>query len=455
MLLSDDWIKRIYRAAIDRRFTDQRSVLLAKVNQSFVAGLPHANAPAAQLLLDLRRMNEVDHLLDGSVPLEAWLDEATMLATGNKEELVFQEALDELRRGRRRDHASTPPPARPRAHFLDDAPFKIDRPESQELWSILEENIYRPEDIVEVAGKAGVPRASIRVDQTPHHLWHSVLEAAAARGKARSLVEIVANDPGWAGIRPRLVELLGNTFSREPLSAALDWKAKPPAQGFERGTRPGGVRWVNVHFLTEGTERAKSVVRVDAFFGGQSFMGTGFFIAKGRLLTNHHVLFQDGAKADRVEIWLGYESAADGNIAPPQKIHIDAPVIYGNREFDCATLEVNDAGAADISPLALGSQKAPKIGDYASIIQHPHGLPKKLGIFGSDLRYIDDNVLQYLTDTEVGSSGAPVFNERWEVIALHHAWKEIHLPGGGAEVRNEGIRIERVKDVLRREGKLA
>ena len=29
----------------------------------------------------------------------------------------------------------------------------------------------------------------------------------------------------------------------------------------------------------------------------------------------------------------------------------------------------------------------------------------------------------YSTDTEAGSSGSPVFNDQWEVVALHHSVK--------------------------------
>ena len=59
--------------------------------------------------------------------------------------------------------------------------------------------------------------------------------------------------------------------------------------------------------------------------------------------------------------------------------------------------------------------------------------------------YVDDNVVQYLTDTMPGSSGSPVFNAAWEVVALHHSGGWFREPGGKEQLfRNEGIAIGQV-----------
>ncbi len=42
-----------------------------------------------------------------------------------------------------------------------------------------------------------------------------------------------------------------------------------------------------------------------------------------------------------------------------------------------------------------------------------------IGLSHNLVRHVDRDVLQYWTDTKVGSSGAPVFNSRWEVVGLH------------------------------------
>ena len=61
--------------------------------------------------------------------------------------------------------------------------------------------------------------------------------------------------------------------------------------------------------------------------------------------------------------------------------------------------------------------------------------------------------MQYLTDTLGGSSGAPVFNEDWLVVALHHWGKTVDVDGT-REIRNQGVTIGRVADGLRSHGVL-
>ena len=101
--------------------------------------------------------------------------------------------------------------------------------------------------------------------------------------------------------------------------------------------------------------------------------------------------------------------------------------------------------------LGLRGAAAPRKDDYVFIIQHPDGGPKMIGLSHNLVRYVDDDVLQYWTDTKAGSSGAPVFNSRWEVVGLHHRW--VQAPEGeGVTYRNQGRRIGRVLEGLERHG---
>ena len=65
----------------------------------------------------------------------------------------------------------------------------------------------------------------------------------------------------------------------------------------------------------------------------------------------------------------------------------------------------------------------------------------------------DDLVVHYLTDTQEGSSGAPVFNARGQLIALHHAGGRPQQVVGKPPVKkNEGIRISCIVAGLREQG---
>ena len=61
------------------------------------------------------------------------------------------------------------------------------------------------------------------------------------------------------------------------------------------------------------------------------------------------------------------------------------------------------------------------IGDFASIIQHPSGQEKQIAIRENQIMDMAADRLFYKSDTAQGSSGAPVFNDQWQVIALHSA----------------------------------
>jgi V8-like Glu-specific endopeptidase len=87
-----------------------------------------------------------------------------------------------------------------------------------------------------------------------------------------------------------------------------------------------------------------------------------------------------------------------------------------------------------------------KVGDHVNIIQHPGGGPKQISFTANIVVFADESRVQYLTDTLPGSSGSPVFEISWNVVALHHSggWlTEPNLPKA-AYYRNEGIPIARI-----------
>jgi len=55
------------------------------------------------------------------------------------------------------------------------------------------------------------------------------------------------------------------------------------------------------------------------------------------------------------------------------------------------------------------------------------------------VEYADTQVVQYTTSTEPGSSGSPVFNDDFEVVAIHHSGGMLAEPGSGRRyLRNAG-----------------
>ena len=255
----------------------------------------------------------------------------------------------------------------------------------------------------------------------------------------------------------------GPSRRRESIRFIVDDEA--PTTG--RRDRPEAVwgtsDFVGVEFLTRGRRAANSVGRV-AFRSGR-VQGTGFLVAPGLLLTNNHVI-ESALVAGSMCVQFDFELDDSGFDRTPTVFSFDPARCFvfspvDALDFALVALGEQVTGAKRIEdfgylPLSDAADKH-MLGELANIIQHPEGRPKQLVIRDNNLVARDETlqVLQYLADTEPGSSGSPVFNNQWEAIALHH-WAGPHLETRGrggrllqAEV-NEGIRISGIVKSLRR-----
>ena len=69
--------------------------------------------------------------------------------------------------------------------------------------------------------------------------------------------------------------------------------------------------------------------------------------------------------------------------------------------------------------------------EYVNIIQHPRGRPKEVALQDNRVVKVDHVVVHYSCDTEPGSSGSPVFDNQWRLVALHHASVATDAASGG------------------------
>ena len=98
--------------------------------------------------------------------------------------------------------------------------------------------------------------------------------------------------------------------------------------------------------------------------------------------------------------------------------------------------------------LKLPSQRVPtRKGMHLNVVQHPRGRRKELALQQNRLDEVFSDFVHYTTDTEPGSSGSPVFNNAWDVIALHHAGGK--QDANGVWLTNEGVRVDRIVSDLR------
>lgn len=185
-------------------------------------------------------------------------------------------------------------------------------------------------------------------------------------------------------------------------------------------------------------------------------VGTGALVGPDLVLTNHHVLADiisnpthrdtvqcrfdfkvvDGATALQgtdvglADNWLvddspGTENEKNGNPEQPlpKPDQLDYALVRLARAIGMDRLlpDRNDGPVRGWIELSAREQFfEPHTSLY--IVQHPQSRPLKLAIDTDAVITANENNtrVRYSTNTDLGSSGAPVLNERWELVAMHH-----------------------------------
>jgi V8-like Glu-specific endopeptidase len=197
-----------------------------------------------------------------------------------------------------------------------------------------------------------------------------------------------------------------------------------------------------IAFLQQGLEVSRSVAYISVQAGQERWSGTGFLVAEDLLLTNNHVLpnvdlnclFRFNYEED---FWGHAQSSEEYQAKPSGWFH-------SNEELDYTLIQLDGKPGQKWGWLPLRSQNL-KRQDRVNIIQHPAGRPKEISLQNNFVEYIGGNVVQYVTSTLNGSSGSPVFNDGWEVVAIHHAGGHIPEPTTQRRYfRNEGILVDKI-----------
>jgi hypothetical protein len=206
--------------------------------------------------------------------------------------------------------------------------------------------------------------------------------------------------------------------------------------------------FLDVAYLAIGYERARSVALLRMRWGAIDFTGTAFLVTPDTLLTAHHNLWDGDVRADHVEVEFDFERSVSGAAQASTVVRVDPATFVGDAADDWALLRLPQPQIG--RPLApLGRNAVVAAGDRVAIIQHPRGMLKQVALHHNLVTHADDARIQYLTDTLPGSSGSPVFDRHWNVVAIHHAGGDLPVPGTSNTVYcNQGIAIQRVLGAL-------
>ena len=351
--------------------------------------------------------------------------------------------------------------------IFDELPYPFHKPMAQELLRTMLALYPNPAAAEALVVQNGIDAADIIPNQTPRQLWRQLLTLGNIRGVTRDIVQAARQEfpksPRAAFLDSALAEATV-AVSAEPTTAngqpapfidGTDTVTKPEALlFFDDLTMPVGEVPGLIATLNGLMSQAPSVCLLRVTSPAGQFLGTGFRISDKLILTNEHVLFPHQEQATKVVADFLFDVDANGLALAGTSLPGDVATIAGDRDDDWAVIAVDGMDAAwPIVPLDGGS--APATGDRAFILQHPGGQRKRLGFVRNTIGDVTDRVVHYLTDTEPGASGSPVFDARSRCIALHHAGGEPQVVAGRPPVsKNEGIRISRVRDGLQAKGLL-
>jgi len=266
------------------------------------------------------------------------------------------------------------------------------------------------------------------------------LKAAEQRGRAV---------PAAPAAAPRLRTAAASTLRMSNLGAS---GAVPSPAEFEAVLGTNDL--VDEFWLERGIWAAKPVCRVvvrDAALRENAW-ATGFMVSPRLLLTNWHV-FNTAADAENGIAEFDYRLDIHGDPLPAVRFLIKPGDFFlAWPDLDYALVAVSEFSLDGASPLSgFGYHRLVpnpgKIleGEWITIIQHPGGQPKQFALRANQLIQKQDQFLWYASDTAHGSSGAPAFNDSYQVVALHHAG--CPKRDNGRYVLRDGTRVDSLDGV--------
>ncbi len=215
------------------------------------------------------------------------------------------------------------------------------------------------------------------------------------------------------------------------------------AEGMRLEAVIGPPNFKEIWWLESALKAARSVARVKMPNGA----ATGFLIGPDLFLTNNHV-FENEADAAASVLQFNYRLLASGDVAPRDEWVCDPDDLFKtNPELDYSVVRVKkkeDKRAGDVWGFYdVGHGARVRTSQRVNIIQHPQGRFQEIAFRDNQVQAVEDIFIQYLTDTDYGTSGSPVFDDWYNVIALHN--QRVPDPDNPHRwYRNQGYRIEAI-----------
>ncbi|MFE5197970.1 trypsin-like peptidase domain-containing protein [Streptomyces sp. NPDC056601] len=180
-------------------------------------------------------------------------------------------------------------------------------------------------------------------------------------------------------------------------------------------------------FLPRGVRAGATVARISILRNGlEQPHATGFLVSPRLLLTNHHV-FPNAETARLCFLEFNAQVTIDNARDAAIRYELDPDTFFtADKQLDYALVAVKPAADGRLPGEIFGwnrliiEQGKIVVNDPVNVIGHPMGRLKEIAVRDNALVQRLEDFLHYRTDTEPGHSGSPVYNDQWEVVALHH-----------------------------------
>lgn len=178
--------------------------------------------------------------------------------------------------------------------------------------------------------------------------------------------------------------------------------------------------------IKQGQENFKALIARNAVGRIESpqntGIGTGVLVGQNLLLTCNHIFTK--TRVEKAWVTFGYKS---DSYSTQDIFELDLDFVRYHNQLDFALIRLQpNPSLKPIRPVKVGLDSGQKI----RLIHHPMGQPVVISGLGQIVQvgpgYIDHNL-----NTDKGSSGAPIFNDAWELVAIHRGNPGVGRPTKG------------------------